>query len=59
MANGAWLYAGDKGVVHLVETEHDKLPWPAASIHHFAPRVADFDTALAKLQELGVPPGAG
>ncbi|CAN5326267.1 VOC family protein [soil metagenome] len=53
--DGAWLYAGEKDVVHLVETEHDKLPSPAASINHFALRVADFDTALAKLQELGVP----
>lgn len=52
---GAWLYAGDKDVVHLVETEHDKLPSPAASINHFALRVADFDAALARLLDLGVP----
>ena len=52
---GAWLYAGDKDVVHLVETEHDKLPSPAASINHFALRVADFDKALERLRDLGVP----
>ena len=52
---GAWLYAGDKDVVHLVETEHDKLPSPAASINHFALRVADFDKALEKLRDLGIP----
>ncbi len=52
---GAWLYAGDKDVVHLVETEHDKLPSPAASINHFALRVADFAKALERLRDLGVP----
>lgn len=52
---GAWLYAGDKDVVHLVETEHDKLPSPAASINHFALRVANFDAALARLRALAVP----
>ena len=52
---GAWLYAGDKDVVHLVETEHDKLPSPAASINHFALRVADFEAALARLRDRGVP----
>jgi catechol 2,3-dioxygenase-like lactoylglutathione lyase family enzyme len=51
---GVWLYAGDKDVVHLVETEQDKLPSPAASINHFALRVADFDAALARLEQLGV-----
>jgi catechol 2,3-dioxygenase-like lactoylglutathione lyase family enzyme len=52
---GAWLYAGDKDVVHLVDTEHDKLPSPAASINHFALRGADFDKALERTRELGVP----
>jgi catechol 2,3-dioxygenase-like lactoylglutathione lyase family enzyme len=52
---GAWLYAGDKDVVHLVETDHDKLPSPAASINHFALRVANFDAALARLRALAVP----
>ena len=52
---GTWLYAGDKDVVHLVEAEHDKLPSPAASINHFALRVADFDKALERLRDLGVP----
>jgi catechol 2,3-dioxygenase-like lactoylglutathione lyase family enzyme len=52
---GAWLYAGDKDVVHLVETDHDKLPSPAASIHHFALRVADFEAALARLRDRSVP----
>jgi catechol 2,3-dioxygenase-like lactoylglutathione lyase family enzyme len=53
--DGAWLYAGDKDVVHLIETEHDKRPSPAASINHFALRVADFDAALARLRALGTP----
>ena len=52
---GARLYAGDEDVVHLVQTDHDKLPSPAASINHFALRVADFDKALERLRDLGVP----
>lgn len=53
--DGAWLFAGDKDVVHLVETGHDKLPSPVSSINHFALRVADFDGAVAHLEKLGVP----
>jgi len=52
---GAWLNAGDKDVLHLVETEYDQLPSPAASINHFALRVADFDAALVRPRDLNVP----
>jgi len=52
---GAWLYAGAKDVVHLVETDHHKDASPASAINHFALQVADFDAALAKLCALGIP----
>src|SRR4051812_43185306 len=52
---GYWLYAGDRDVVHLVETEAPKAPSAVASINHFALRVADFDAALAHLTARGVP----
>lgn len=51
---GCWLYAGDRDVVHLVETEAPKAPSKAASINHFALRVADIEQAAAELQEKGV-----
>jgi hypothetical protein len=35
-------------------SEHQKRPSPAASIHHFALRVADFDATLARLRQVGV-----
>lgn len=52
---GYWLYAGDKDVLHLVETEAPKAPSAVAAIHHVALRVADFDAALAHLTARGVP----
>jgi catechol 2,3-dioxygenase-like lactoylglutathione lyase family enzyme len=51
---GYGLYAGDRDVVHLVETEQPKVPSSAASINHFALRVADFDAAVAHLTARGV-----
>src|SRR3954468_13053190 len=51
---GYWLYAGDRDLVHLVETEQPKVPSAAAAINHFALRVADFDAAVAHLTARGV-----
>ncbi len=51
---GYWLYAGDRDLVHLVETEDAKGPSKAASINHFALRVADIDAAAAELRARGV-----
>ncbi|WP_343699582.1 VOC family protein [Caulobacter sp.] len=52
---GAWLYAGEHDVVHLVETDQDKAPSRVASINHFALRVADIDAAAKRLRERVVP----
>jgi catechol 2,3-dioxygenase-like lactoylglutathione lyase family enzyme len=52
---GYWLYAGDRDVVHLVETEAARTPSKAATINHFALRVADIEAAAADLQRRGVP----
>jgi catechol 2,3-dioxygenase-like lactoylglutathione lyase family enzyme len=51
---GYWLYAGDTDVVHLVETEAAKAPSSAASINHFALRVADIEQAAQDLTAKGV-----
>lgn len=49
-----WLYTGDCDVVHLVQTEDAKSPSKAASINHFALRVADIDAAAADLAARGI-----
>jgi catechol 2,3-dioxygenase-like lactoylglutathione lyase family enzyme len=46
---GAWLYAGDGAVVHLVDLPQDKLPSSDAALDHFAFRIDDYDDALARL----------
>lgn len=53
--NGYWLYAGERDLIHLVETESPKAPSQVASINHFALRIADYDAALAHLTARGVP----
>jgi catechol 2,3-dioxygenase-like lactoylglutathione lyase family enzyme len=49
---GAWLYVGDKPVVHLVECGEART---AGALDHAAFTVADFEAALARLQRLGIP----
>jgi catechol 2,3-dioxygenase-like lactoylglutathione lyase family enzyme len=53
--SGYWLYAGDRDVVHLVGTDNAKTPSKAATINHFALRVADIEAAAVDLQRRGVP----
>ena len=61
---GAWLYAGDKDVVHLVEVEAPAAPSRGAALDHFAFAVDDFDEAVRRLDAEGLdyrlssPPGA-
>ena len=40
---GAWLYAGDGAVVHLVELPSRKRPCDEAALDHFAFRIDDYD----------------
>ncbi len=51
---GAWLYAGDTAVVHLVELAEAKLPSNQAALDHFALRIDDYDAAIARLDATGV-----
>jgi catechol 2,3-dioxygenase-like lactoylglutathione lyase family enzyme len=51
---GAWLYAGDTAVVHLVELAEPKRPSREAALDHFAFRIEDYDAILARLQAAGV-----
>jgi catechol 2,3-dioxygenase-like lactoylglutathione lyase family enzyme len=52
---GYWLYAGGRDLVHLVETGEGKAPSKAASINHFALRVADIEETARALEARGVP----
>jgi catechol 2,3-dioxygenase-like lactoylglutathione lyase family enzyme len=51
---GAWLYAGDTAVVHLVDLPQAKLPSNQAALDHFALRIDDYDAAIARLDAAGV-----
>jgi catechol 2,3-dioxygenase-like lactoylglutathione lyase family enzyme len=51
---GAWLYAGDTAVVHLVELAQAKLPSRDAALDHFAFRIDDYEAILGKLKKAGV-----
>jgi catechol 2,3-dioxygenase-like lactoylglutathione lyase family enzyme len=51
---GAWLYAGDNAVVHLVDLAEAKLPSDKAALDHFAFRIDDYDAAIARLDAAGV-----
>ncbi|MBX3483497.1 VOC family protein [Phenylobacterium sp.] len=50
---GAWLYAGDKDVVHLVEVEAPAAASAGSSLDHFAFDIADYDDALARVEKTG------
>jgi catechol 2,3-dioxygenase-like lactoylglutathione lyase family enzyme len=51
---GAWLYAGDGAVVHLVELEAPKHPSSEAALDHFAFSIDDYEAARARLEANGV-----
>jgi catechol 2,3-dioxygenase-like lactoylglutathione lyase family enzyme len=62
---GAWLYAGGKDVVHLIEINSALGPSDASSLDHFAFAISDYDEARRrvaatglKFYELGVPGAA-
>jgi catechol 2,3-dioxygenase-like lactoylglutathione lyase family enzyme len=50
---GAWLYAGNQPVVHLVEQAEPRDP--DGALDHIAFTAPDFDATLRRLDELGVP----
>ena len=51
---GAWLYAGDGAVVHLVELAAPKGPSAQAALDHFAFRIDDYDDIVRRLDGAGV-----
>lgn len=51
---GAWLYAGDTAVVHLVEIPQAKGPSADAALDHFAFRIDDLDGVVRRLDEAGI-----
>lgn len=51
---GAWLYAGDRAIVHLVGTASAKLPCDGAALNHFAFESHDYDQNVARLEAAGV-----
>ena len=51
---GAWLYAGDKDVVHLVQVDTPAAESSGSSLDHFAFDISDYDDALARVQKTGL-----
>ena len=52
--DGAWLYAGDRAVVHLVELATPKRPSVEAALDHFAFTIDDYDGVIQRLDAAGV-----
>lgn len=52
--NGAWLYQGDKAVVHLVERDRAMVPSSQASLDHFAFLIDDYEEMQARLDANGI-----
>jgi catechol 2,3-dioxygenase-like lactoylglutathione lyase family enzyme len=51
---GAWLYAGEGAVVHLVELPEAKKPSREAALDHFAFRIDDYDETIRRLTAANV-----
>ena len=51
---GAWLYAGDKDVVHLVEVQRRHEPSQGSALDHFAFAIDDYEDARRRLDAAGV-----
>lgn len=52
---GAWLYAGDVAIVHLVEVGKQPGMAPELQLEHFALAATDKDEFLARLEAKGIP----
>lgn len=51
---GAWLYAGDKDVVHLVEVAQPAAASDGSSLDHFAFDISDYDEVLQRVEATGL-----
>ena len=52
---GAWLYAGDKDVVHLVEVKTAGAASKGSALDHFAFAIDDYEETERRLQAAGIP----
>ena len=51
---GAWLYAGEKDVVHLVEVNRASAASQGSALDHFAFAIDDFEDARRRLEGAGI-----
>ena len=56
---GAWLYAGEKDVVHLVGVTREHAPSRGSSLDHFAFAIDDYEDARRRLDAAGIAYTAG
>ena len=56
---GAWLYCGDRPVVHLVEVDSETPPSSELSLQHFAFTASGLSEFLAQLERHDVPKRLG
>jgi catechol 2,3-dioxygenase-like lactoylglutathione lyase family enzyme len=56
---GAWLYSGDKDVVHLVEVSRAGAASKGSSLDHFAFAIDDYEDARRRLDAAGIAYQAG
>jgi catechol 2,3-dioxygenase-like lactoylglutathione lyase family enzyme len=52
---GAWLYAGQQAVIHLVGVDEQPAPEGSLRLEHFAFRAQGLSDFLTKLEHSGVP----
>jgi len=52
--DGAWLYAGEQAMVHLVKADQPALPSKGSALDHFAFAIDDYEDAVRKLEAHGV-----
>jgi catechol 2,3-dioxygenase-like lactoylglutathione lyase family enzyme len=54
---GAWMYCGDRAVIHLVEVDAAEIASPsgALALEHFALRATGFNHFIAALRAASVP----
>ena len=52
--SGAWMYAGDRAVIHMVGMAEQPRPEGALRLEHFAFAARGLAEFLARLQRLGV-----
>jgi catechol 2,3-dioxygenase-like lactoylglutathione lyase family enzyme len=52
--NGAWLYCGERAVVHLVEIDEHPRPSGELRLEHFAFSAAGLRQFVQRLQSLGI-----